>query len=54
MIEDRDVLKNDLRAAKEARRQADLALKQQQERAQALDKELAFYQQQAAKVGGQP
>jgi DNA repair exonuclease SbcCD ATPase subunit len=53
VIEERDTLRDDLRGVKEAKRQADVELKQQQERVQALDRELAFYQQQAAKVGWQ-
>lgn len=46
VISERDACRDELRSVKEARRQGEEALKQQQERATALDRELAFYQQQ--------
>lgn len=47
---ERDGLRDDLRAVREAKRQADAALEAATEKSAALDRELSFYQQQAAKV----
>lgn len=47
---ERDSLREDLGAVREAKRRAEQSLKAQTERAAALDKELGFYQQQSARV----
>ena len=44
---ERDAARQELRAAKEAARQGGLALAEAREKAAALERELAFYQQQA-------
>ena len=49
-IAERDSLREDLGEVREAKRRAELGYKQQLERATALDKELAFYQAQSARV----
>jgi hypothetical protein len=49
-VSDRDSLREDLGEVKEAKRRADQGHRTQLERATALDRELAFYQAQSARV----
>lgn len=51
VIGERDAARDELRSLREAKHQGDRALAEQAEKAQALDRELAFYQQQVLECG---
>lgn len=53
VTQERDSLREDLAEVKAAKRRAEQGFKQQLERAAALDRELAFYQGQSARVMGE-
>lgn len=48
--EERDNLREDLKGHKDSKRQSDNSYRQQKTRADKLDKELSFYQEQSARA----